>query len=608
MKSDKPNKKTRKPIHEISCRYLFLVQNRMYWRSCPITFDKDRDFVLTYDFGVFKEIGDIGGRVAFLDHLVEPDVMEKYNYETYDFFANWHYDRNGNDIFSYRGTKVGNALRISIWSNITQYARTLINLLAIKKINHEKIFAGIDDGYTNDILNALDIKMEVWKAQSDGSVQEYYFPILRWIDERIYPSGKKQAIKMILTKMLDLLIALYDCFKLFGKKDTNIFIHPYHPTQKIIEALKRKPSINLIFENFTWTEGFFKERRLPVHGRSNRYKQLSLEMINSFQSQKNAKWSIQGFPVSEYIYPIIIKRISETLADCLKTVDCIFKYFEKRKLDLMVTISNIGFINCLMLNYCHHHHIPTYLIINGLLTNSYLDEAKEATWINAYGESVKNNYFRAMDNIVCLGDPRMDNYVNSIKPKQINTDRPTIAIGASGFNNIDLNSYVAAEFDFLYDVMSASKTLKARGLEFDLVLKTRPNGYIQQYSAFLEEYYPEMKIRIYDRIPMKDILSQADLYISIYSQTLFEASCMGIPVIYYKKDTQMMHPPFDGKSELVTAVSLDDLVQKIDLFYERHPMYEAFKEKKIMEKYIGPLDGNNTDRNLNFIYTLLHQN
>ena len=55
--------------------------------------------------------------------------------------------------------KVGNALRIAIWSNITQYPRTLINLLAIKKIKHKKMFVGLHDDYANDILNALKIKI-----------------------------------------------------------------------------------------------------------------------------------------------------------------------------------------------------------------------------------------------------------------------------------------------------------------------------------------------------------------------------------------------------------------------------------------------------------------
>jgi hypothetical protein len=594
-------------IKEQSCRYLFLVQNRAYWRSCPFPYDKDRDLVLTYDFGVFKEIGDIGGRVAFLDHLIDPQTMQKYNYETYDFFARWHCDAAGNDIFAYQGIKVGNAFRIAIWANITQYARTVINLLAVKKIKYEKMFAGIQDYYTLDILKALNIKTETWEPKKDAQLQEYYFPILRWIDESIYPSGAKQVLKSILTGVLDLLLSFWDNFKIFGKKSINIFIHPYHPTQRIIEKLKSNPDINLIFENYTWTEGPFKERRLPIQRPSLHYKRLAEDMLDKFQMKKTAHWSIDGFPVSAHLYPTILKRIHEPFAKCLKTVDSIIGYFNKKKLNLMVTIANIGFTNCLMINYCHRHNIPTYLIVNGLLVHSYLDEAKEATWINSYGESVKNNYFRGMDNVVCLGDPRMDDYINNFKAKNINKATPTIVIGASGFSNGDLNSYVAAEFDFLHDILSAFQKLKAQGREMDIVLKVRPNGYIAQYVAFIDEYFPEMTIQVYDKISMREILLKADFFISIYSQTLFEASCMGIPVLYYKKDTQVSHSPFDGKSELVTALSLEGLVEKMELFYCNDSIYEAFMDRGVMEQYIGPLDGENTGRNIDFIYSLVGQ-
>ena len=562
---------------------------------------------MTYDFGVFKEVTEMGGLVAFLDHLVKPEFMEKYNYETYDFFAKWYHDENGEDIFAFRGIEVGNAFRIAIWSNITQYARTFINLLAVRKIKYERLFVGIRDRYTMDILKVLGIEMEAWAPQDERTVPEYYFPILRWIDENIYPSGIKQAIKFILTRIFDVVLSLFDRFRVIKKKDVNIFIHPYYPTKRIIDQLKNDSNVNLIFENYTWAEGPFKERHLPLCGSALRYKRLAAEMIKKFQMRKSAHWSIEDFPVSEYIYPIIIKRISGPLADCLRTLDSIIIYFKKRKLKLMVTITNIGFTNCLMLNYCRHYQVPTYLIINGLLTNSYMDEAKDATWINAYGESVKKNYFRGMDNIVCLGDPRMDNYIINFKPNHINTDRPTIGIGTSGFSHIDLNSYVAVEFDFFYDLMTAFQILRKRGKDMDIIVKVRDNGYITQYEDFLKEYFPDMTVRLYNRVPIKDVLSQVDLFISISSQTLFEASCMGVPVLYYRKDTQILHPPFDGKSELVTAISVDDLINKIELFYENDEIFEVFKQRTVMEKYVGPLDGRNLQRNMDFIYSLISE-
>ena len=211
-----------------------------------------------------------------------------------------------------------------------------------------------------------------------------------------------------------------------------------------------------------------------------------------------------------------------------------------------------------------------------------------------------------MRNIVCLGDPRMDDYVKGNPTKKsINNIKPTVVIGAGGFNVIDLNSYVAYEFDFLNDIITACKILLERGREMDLIIKVRQNGYIKQYEKFMCEYFRSIPVKLYDDTPMIKILSKADFYISIYSQTLFETSCFGIPVLYYKKDTEVIDPPFDGKSELVTAFSVADIVEKMEKFYNGDTIFDKFKDKEVMEKYIGPLDGNALERNMEFIYSLI---
>jgi CDP-glycerol glycerophosphotransferase (TagB/SpsB family) len=108
-------------------------------------------------------------------------------------------------------------------------------------------------------------------------------------------------------------------------------------------------------------------------------------------------------------------------------------------------------------------------------------------------------------------------------------------------------------------------------------------------------------------VAIYEVLQRTDLYISLYSQTLFEASCLGIPSIYYKKDKEYLDPPFDNKSELVTVDNVIALKQAFLDFKVDAPRFDAFLDKSIMEKYIGPLDGKNLERNLDFIYDILHK-
>jgi len=62
-----------------------------------------------------------------------------------------------------------------------------------------------------------------------------------------------------------------------------------------------------------------------------------------------------------------------------------------------------------------------------------------------------------------------------------------------------------------------------------------------------------------------------------------------------------MAPPFDGKSELVTVDNIDALVVAVRDAYAGHSRFDSFLERSVMEKYIGPLDGKNCDRNIELI-------
>jgi len=128
------------------------------------------------------------------------------------------------------------------------------------------------------------------------------------------------------------------------------------------------------------------------------------------------------------------------------------------------------------------------MIINGLLTSSFYNDAKDSDFVNCYSESVKAAYFNNAPNAIPLGDPRMDNYAG-VSLKEINYDDPVIVIGTSGYNSVDLNSYLAVEFDFLYDILKNIQVLTNAGRKIKVILKIRGNGYVHLYTSFVNEYF-----------------------------------------------------------------------------------------------------------------------
>jgi hypothetical protein len=586
---------------------MFLVQNRHYWDMCPFSYDKATDIVLTFDFALIEEILALGGTAAYLDHLVKAEVMEQQNINAYHFFENWYRDKEHNDIFSYRGIDISNALRLDIWNDVTYYVRIAVNLLAIKKLDYQRMYTGLEDQSSLDVLARLGMEHETWISPGRVRKPEYYFPMFRWMRERIRPTvGIKPRLKVLLSRMLDWILQLGERLQLLRNSKVDVFVERYFPTEKIIEQLKQDAKVNVVSAYYTWGRGITKERRIPIRKPSPRHKELAAEMLERFRRERVLYWEISGFCVSDALYDMIVKKIVQPLPLSLPIIDAIIGYFSMRNLKAMVYIANIGLLNCLLLDYCKKKNIPSYLILNGLLLHAYPEEdMQDITWINSYGESIKKDYFKEADNVVCLGDPRLDVYTNSHSLKIIDYSEPTILIGAGGFSNIDLNSYSAVEFVFLHDVMQACRILRGRGKKCNIILKVRSNGYIDQYKNFIKEYFEDMPVTIFDEIPFSQLVVTADFYISIYSGTHFEASCLGIPALYYKNDTELLIAPYDGKSELVTAFSIDDLVRKIELFYERDTIYDAFRNKRVLEKYVGPLDGCNLRRNMDFIYSLL---
>ena len=589
-------------------RHILILESRECWENSKTVFDPEQDIVLTYDLGLKRAVEKLGGQAFYVDHLVDNLVMQENNFLIYTFFREWHWNADGKDIFEYRGIPFGFSFRLEIWNDLVFYARTRMCLEQLRELKFETLFVGTELGLTESLLKEMKLPFVPVAVDKDRSCATYYFPIHRWMDEKVRYKGiggVKYQLRDMASSMQGTLMSWVDHFSGWRNHKPAIFVQEYHPTRKLVQRLHQDAKVRLVLASFSRSRGWF--RYIPIWGRVKNYQGDANTLMQNFRTQRCARLVLSnGVDISAGIYKIIDERISNRIAEALRALDCVIRYLDKNPIRLEVLIANIGQIAPLVDCVCKSRGIPSYLIINGMLGNDFLDESKYASVINAYSVSIKEHYFRGMDNIVCLGDPRMDAYAQK-STRVINREAPSVTIGASGHNNTDLNSYLAVEFDFLHDVLEALRIIKEQDVRLRIVVKVRANGYREQYEQFVQEYFPGLVNEILDNAPMGTVLEQTDFFISIYSQTLFEASCLGIPCLYYKKDTEIMDPPFDGHSELVTVGRVEDLVGAIADFRSGHERYDAFLERSVMEKYIGSLDGGNLDRNLHFIYELLEQ-
>jgi hypothetical protein len=590
---------------------IYILESRMYWTNNTKHFNLEKDLILTFDFGLKRDIECLGGDAFFVDALCAPADMQKNNFLAAEFLKRWNYDKTGNDIFTSQGVSFGFAFRIEIWSEYLHYVRLRANLELLRKIKYCKIFVGEDKGFIGDILNEMELPFVTLNNKLSMSQNIYYFDIHKYMYNALHGKSIKDIAKNILIAILSNTRFYMDRI-LHRKGDTKtIYAQIYHPTKKIVERLKKDKSLRVVTSSLAGGQGlkkYFVQRLIPIRGRRGKFEKQAKLQFDNFKINRCAELVLSdGTDITAGTYNIIEHQIQARVSEALRILGSVIAYIEKQPIHLEIMIANIGFIQTIVDCVLKNKGVPSYLIINGLMPATFGDEAKYARHINSYGLETKKNYYNNAINVVCLGDPRMDDYISSLKnnAKVINRASPVIGIGASGFNNTDLNSYVAVEFDFMFDVLSALQDLKNEGQLFAIIIKVRPNGVLDQYKSFVSEYFDCLKIEVLWDVPISEVLQKSDLYISIYSQTLFEATCLGIPAIYYKKDNEYLDPPFDSKSELVTVDTVSGLKQAYLDFKASDARFDAFLDKEAMEKYIGPLDGKSLDRNLDFIYKLL---
>lgn len=595
-------------------RNVFILESRDWWSSAQPDYDPALDLVLTYDFGLRRDVEALGGTARYVDHLCESSVMQENNFRMYRFFHDWHLDEGGVDIFRYRDVPFGFSFRIEIWNDFTFYVRSRLCLEQLRTIIHQTVIVGTSQKYVHEVLHDMEVDFRVLAKGNFALRGTYFFPMHQWMDEQLRSRRLRHVIRDIVVAVQGVATSWYDRLVECFSPKMRIFVQEYHPTHELLQRLQRQPGIRVVQGHFSATSGvmkFLRDRPIPIYGSLDKYRSHATEMIEVFQRKRVARLILStGVDITDAVNRMIERRIECALPTMLRTLDCVIRYLDKHPIRLEVLIANVGQVAMLVDSVAKNRGIPSYLIINGMQGRDYVDEGKYATIINSYSASIKEHYFRGMANIVCLGDPRMDVYKqNASRSRVINRSEPTITIGGAASSNVDLNSYLAIEFEFIHDVLQALRIVKKQGIALRVVIKVRKIGFGGQYEQFVHEYFPGLVDEIVDNVPMRTVLEKTDFFISIASQTLLEASCLGIPSLFYKDVSEVVtEPPFDGHSELVTVNNVGDLVKAITDFRSGHERYDAFLDRTVMEKYIGPLDGGNLERNLNFIKGLLEQN
>lgn len=595
-----------RPAAHLRDRYrnIFVLDGRHRFQIIRAQYDPALDLVLAYDFGLKADILRLGGDVAYVDQLVDADELQDDNHRLYRFFERWHLDRDGADIFTHEGVPFGGSFRLEFWNDFVFHTRTWRCVERIACLEYDSLQVGTALGEVESVLRAMGRPFTTIVAGRSNDVDEYFFPIHAWMEANIRHRGLKASVLNSMAWVIGRFFVVLDAMRGRRTSGPSIFVQEYYPTAALIARLRNDGDVRVVGPGPTRAHLFVRYVPMPFHAA--RHDRQASAMLSAFQARRAERLILgSGTDISASVYRLIEARIGGRVAESIRIVEGAQRHVRRDPFALILLISNIGEIVTLVDCVCRAHGIPSYLIINGLLAAAFGDDSKHATVINSYSASIRDHYFRGQANVVCLGDPRMDAYP-TVPRRAVDPRCFTVTIGASGFNPTDLNSYVAVEFDFMHDVLNAVQRVRNSGAIVRVVIKVRANGRKAQYLRFAAEFFPGLVCEIVDDVPVRRVLETTDLFVSIYSQTLFEASCMGIPVVYYRVGDLFKYPPFDGRSEVVTVDTVDTLERAIQDFRVGHARFDAFLDRTVMEKYIGPLDGRNLERNHEFVRQMMN--
>ena len=580
---------------------VFIIEDMNLWQGSKVSLNKVTDLVLTLDFNLKHKLISDGYNCEYLDHIANREDLETQNLKLHWFLNNWYDDENGESLFNYKNYNLGNALLLNIINDATYISHFALNLIALKNLYFNQMFVAVSDDGLKRVLSEVGFIYEDLNSSIRNDEDVFSFPIISWIRSRTSQS-KVFKFKNLFANILDNFFFLILKFKKPSKP--SVYIQNYHPTIPIIDRIYSDSDIQVILPNYPGIRSLFKYRRIHVE-HSFKSDDLIEELIINYQKTNIPMWVYEGLDLGALLKDFIVAILKEHLSRALDVAESLDRWMNLYNLKLMVSVTDFWVTNRLLMQYCFGKKIPVFTIINGLLNTSFPYEAKDSDYVNCYSDSVKKNYFNNKGSVYSLGDPRMDKYA-FVSPKSINRCNPVVFIGTAGYDSTDLNSYVAYEFDFLFDILETLNGFFCLGRELSVTLKVRSNGYAHAYEKFVQKYFPDLNVTIIQNESFFEFIQKADLYISFYSQTIIEASCCGIPTIYYKKDTQFIHAPFDGRSELITANDVLELKFYVSSFFDSHLIFDEFMKKEVLEKYIGPLDGFCTERNLEFIKKIIN--
>ena len=335
--------------------------------------------------------------------------------------------------------------------------------------------------------------------------------------------------------------------------------------------------------------------------------QRILKNENEFQQQLNLMFSndilfekifsICGHSFWPSIKKYFISTCNKRFKEALRRIILSKEFFEKNKINLFVTMYDMGFEERAIISVAQNLGVPGILLQHGIYPqNEYIKqfipiagviphlELKEAVW----GKKIKN-YLQVMNipekNIILSGSLRHDDYFKKVEKKSSNKILlATNVIIGWDFNGFDTNVHTNFQNN-VKEICTIANSIPNK----ELIVKLHPGkSPIDNIEKIISDVDP--KIPIYKTGNIVNYLQDSEVLISTdWSTVLLEAMILGIPTITFPSDPKGFEDEEIIQSgATVLAKTMDEFNKSLNdiLFDKQFREKIIFKGNEFVEKYL----------------------
>jgi len=553
------------------------------------------------------------------EECISQKIAQKYNKIAFFESLNHAIDQSGIDCTKYRGMSLTELNYVEIYNVfIPSYREALAFISIVKKIKPTNIIISSNDP-SIDIFKEISGQMGI-QINTYSSIGEVDDVKTCFINKGIsvtrdvgYHGSYHSSLN--LPKYFVIIIQLINIWSkliriIRGRKPFVglSFYNPIKPIESMLIYQKNYYPLLFGLKRLKLNELLFSGVHIflmkDLSHRSNKIDSILKnyrKMLKNKKSIGQIDFKEQQLSISNSITNRLLKIAPVAFKQLVDNINVLESFIEKNDIKNFLSCSDGPWKTRLIVKLFQKYKINNTVIMNGWLGDEFQKEAKLATTTLCYGESYLKNYFKNKKDVRVTGNPLFDKAYE--KRKYIKPTFPPrrIMIGSSTFSPVDINYHYYDSEKYLIDIFDVLNKFKnEKNIKFEIELKLHPADSPEFYQWFLKENgYSEIKIISHG--DFQKLVSRFDLLIINYSTGIFETALMGIPVIFYHPNNQILFEPFNGFKQLPTAFNkyeLEDILRRI--FHDRDYAY-SFTDLEVLKPFAGTMDGKAGERILDII-------